>query len=119
MTRINKSFSVLLVLGLLLVGSLPACKQAAGNAGVDKKEVDGLTTKTFYNESGNVEVTLATDGTRTIVAVPKAAAAISRQNQMGPEEQKCLAKCVKIEDNEKRLNCVLLCPVGRYQVFTF
>jgi hypothetical protein len=119
MTRTNKSFSILLVLGILLVSSLPACKKETGNAGVDKKEVDGLTTKTFYNESGNIEVTLATDGTHTIVAVPKAAAAIGRQNQMGPEEQKCLAKCVKIEDSEKRLNCVLLCPVGRYQVFTF
>lgn len=117
MIKINKSFLVALVLGLVLVSSLPACNKAADNAGVDKKEVDGLTTKTFFNDSGNVEVTLATNGTNTIVAVPKSA--ISRQNQLGTEEAKCLAKCVGIGDLEKRLNCILACPVGKYHVFTF
>jgi len=112
-----KSFTVLLVLGLLFAGSLSGCKKDTNEVGVDKREADGLKTRTFYNESGNVEVTLATDGTRTIVAIPKTA--ISRQNQLGPEETKCLAKCVGITDLEKRLNCILLCPVGKYQVFTF
>lgn len=115
MTKMNKPFSVLLVLTFLLAGSLLGCKKTEG--GVDKREIEGLKTKTFFNESDNVEVTLATDGTRTIVAIPKTA--ISRQNQLGPEETKCLAKCIKIEDLEQRLNCVLLCPVGKYQVFTF
>ena len=117
MTRMNKPFSVLLVLSFLLTGSLLGCKKTANEGGVDKREIEGLKTKTFFNESGNVEVTLATDGTRTIVAIPKEA--ISRQNQLAPDETKCLAKCVKIEDLEQRLNCILLCPVGRYQVFTF
>jgi len=117
MTKIYKSFSVLLVLGLLLAGSLVSCNKATNDVGVDKREIEGLKTKTFFNESGNVEVTLATNGTKTIVAIPKSV--ISRQNQLGPEETKCLAKCVGIDDLEKRLNCILLCPVGRYQVFTF
>lgn len=117
MTKMNKPFLVLLVLGFLVTGSLLGCKKTAYEGGVDKREIDGLKTKTFFNESDNVEVTLATDGTRTIVAIPKTA--IGRQNQLGPEETKCLAKCVGIEDLEKRLNCILLCPVGKYQVFTF
>jgi len=117
MMKINKSFSVLLVLGLLLAGFLPGCNRPANEVGVEKREVDGLTTKTFFNESGNVEVMLATSGNKTIVAIPKSA--ISRQNQLGPEETKCLAKCAKIDDLQGRLNCILLCPVGKYQVFTF
>ena len=109
--------AILLICGLLVAGPLLGCNKATDDVGVDKRDIEGLKTKTFFNESGNVEVSLATDGTGTIVAIPKTA--ISRQNQLGPEETKCLAKCVGIEDLEKRLNCILLCPVGRYQVFTF
>lgn len=117
MTKRNKLFAILLVSGLLLAGFLPGCNKTTNQVGVDKSEVDGLTTKTFFDESGNVEVTLATNGNKTIVAIPKTA--IKRQNQLGPEEAKCLAKCTTIDDTEKRLNCILACPVGKYQMFTF
>ena len=117
MTKINKPFSILLVCGLLVASSLLGCNKASNGVGVDQREIEGLKTRTFFNESGNVEVILATDGSRTIVAIPKTA--ISRQNQLAPDETKCLAKCVKIEDLEQRLNCILLCPVGKYQVFTY
>ena len=117
MTKINKPFPILLIFGLLVAGSFLGCNKPGNSVGVDQKEVDGLKTKTFFNESGNVEVILATDGVRTIVAIPKTA--ISRQNQLGTEETKCLANCAKIENLEQRLNCILLCPVGKYQVFTY
>lgn len=115
MTTRIKPCSPLLALALLLAVSSAGCQDTGG---VDKSEVEGLTTRTFIDENGNVGVTVATDGTRTIVAVPKAA--VGRRNQMGNDETKCLAKCVKIDDLEKRLNCILACPTtSNYQVFTY
>lgn len=118
MTKMIKTSSILLVLGLLLAGSLLGCKNAGNKVGVDEKEIQGFKTKTFFNESGNVEVTIATDGKTTIVAVPKTT--ISRQNQLGGGDLSCLGKCRNIDDLEKRLNCILLCPAAKnWQVFTY
>ncbi|MDZ4342293.1 MAG: hypothetical protein U1E51_07625 [Candidatus Binatia bacterium] len=96
-----------------------ASDRATGNkVGVDEKEIQGFKTKTFFDNSENVEVTIASDGKSTIVAVPKTA--ISRRNQMGDDEYKCLKACKDIADLERRLNCILLCPVTKqYQVFIF
>jgi hypothetical protein len=96
-----------------------ASDRAAGNkVGVDEKEIQGFKTKTFFDNSENVEVTIASDGKSTIVAVPKTA--ISRRNQMGDDEYKCLKACKDIADLERRLNCISLCPVTKqYQVFIF
>ena len=48
MTKMNKPFSVLLVLLFLLGGSLLGCKKTANEGGVEKREVEGLKTKTFF-----------------------------------------------------------------------
>lgn len=87
-------------------------------AGVDRKEIQGFKTKTFFNERENIEVIIASDGKSTIVAVPKIA--ISRRRQMGDDEFTCLTKCLGIADLEQRLNCILSCPITKeYQVFMF
>lgn len=113
-----KTDSIMLGLFLLLASCLPGCQVASNKVGVDEKEIQGFKTKTFFNESGNIEVTIATDGKSTIVAVPRAA--VARQNQMGDEEYTCLKKCKDIADVEKRLNCISLCPITKsYQVFLF
>jgi hypothetical protein len=97
---------------------LLGCQDAGNKAGVDEKEIQGFKTKTFLNNSGNIEVTIATDGKSTIVAVPKVS--ISRRNQMGDDEYTCLKACKDIADLESRLNCILRCPVTKqYQVFIF
>lgn len=116
MTRLRAS--MLLMTGLLFAGSLLGCQKTVSNVGIDEKEVQGLKSKTFFNDEGNVEVQIATDGNTTIVAVP--AAAINRQNQLGDDAISCLKKCKDIEDLEKRLNCILLCPSGKsWQVAIF
>jgi hypothetical protein len=118
MKRIIKTSSILLVLGLLLAVCLPGCQNASNKAGVDEKEIQGFKSKTFFNESGNVEVQIATDGKATIVAIPRTT--ISRQNQLGGDTISCLAKCKNIDDLEKRLNCILLCPAAKsWQVAIF
>ena len=82
----------------------------------EERDVQGLKTTTFFNDSGNVEVVIATGGGSTIVAIPRAA--IGRQSQMGDEEYKCLKACKDIDDLEKRLNCITKCPVTKsYRVF--
>ena len=114
---INKSL-ILLASGLLLAGCLVGCQNGRNKIGVDEKETQGFKVRTFFNDSGNMEVTIASDGKSTIVAVPKAT--ISRRNQIGDDELSCLAKCAKIDDLESRLNCILLCPVTKlWQVSIF
>jgi hypothetical protein len=115
----NTKISILPALGLLLAGCLFVGCQSAGNqVGVDEKEIQGFKTKTFYTSGDTVEVSIATDGKSTIVAIPRAAT--SRRNQMGDDEYKCLKACKDIADLEKRLNCILLCPVSKsYQVFIY
>jgi hypothetical protein len=118
---IRKSSKVLAI-GILLAGCLLSCHNAGNNAGnkvsVDEQEVQGFKTKTFINDSGNVEVTIATDGKTTIVAIPKTT--ISRQKQLGGDDLSCLGKCRAIDDLEKRLNCILLCPASTsWHVFTY
>jgi hypothetical protein len=109
---------MVLALGVLWSACLFGCKNNANQVGVDEKELQGLKSKTYFNDSGNVEVQIATDGKTTIVAVPKAA--INRQNQLGDDAVSCLKKCKDIADLEKRLNCILLCPAANsWQVAIF
>lgn len=83
---------------------------------IEEREIRGLKTKTFFDQHGNVEAVIASGSGSTIVAIPLVA--ISRDNQMGDDEYKCLKKCKDIEDIEKRTNCILLCPVSKnYRVF--
>ena len=110
-----RTSSILLALGLFL--SIFGCERPNHKAGVDEKEIQGFVTKTFFDNSGNVEVTIASDGSSTIVAVPKTT--ISRRNAMGDDEYNCLKACKDIADLEARLNCILLCPVSNYRVFVF
>jgi hypothetical protein len=86
--------------------------------GVDEREILGFKTKTYFSESEHIEVTIASDGKTTIVAVPKTA--ISRRNQMGDDEYKCLKGCKDIADVQERLNCILRCPVTKeYHISIF
>jgi hypothetical protein len=88
----------------------------ARTAGIDHKEIHGLTFKTLYDDNQNIEVVIATGGGPIIVAVPLAA--IHRDNSLGTDEADCLKKCTGIDDLEKRLNCILKCPVSKnYRVF--
>jgi hypothetical protein len=113
-----KNTSISVAIGLLLACFFLGCQNAGNKAGVDEKEIQGFKTKTFFNNSENVEVTVATDGKSTIVAVPKSS--INRRNQMGDDEYTCLKACKDIADLESRLNCILRCPVTKqYQVFIF
>ncbi len=113
-----KKHSKSVAIGLLPASFLLGCQNDGSKVGVDEKEIQGFKAKTYFNGSDNVEVTIASDGKSTIVAVPKTA--ISRQKQMGDDDYKCLKACKDIADLEKRLNCILLCPVTKqYQVFIF
>ena len=113
-----KKNSISIAIGILFASCLLGCQNAGNKVGVDEKEIQGFKTKTFFNSSENIEVTVASDGKSTIVAVPKTA--ISRRNQMGDDEYTCLKACKDITDTEKRLNCILLCPVTKqYQIFIF
>jgi hypothetical protein len=120
-TRSNKMIKkkiFLIGMGVLFLGCYFGCQSSGRSVGVDEKEVQGFKTKTFFDNSENIEVITASDGKSTIVAVPKAA--INRRNQMSDEEYQCLKACKDIADLEKRLNCILLCPVSKkYQVFIF
>jgi len=112
--KMMKKNSVSVAIGLLLASCLLSCNRI----GIDEKEIQGFKTKTFFNDSENVEVTIASDGKSTIVAVPKTA--VSRRNEMGDDEYKCLKACKDIEDLERRLNCILACPITKqYQIFIF
>ena len=110
--------AISIVIGFLLANYLFRRKNTGNKVGVDEKEIQGFKTKTFFDSSENVEVTIASDGKSTIVAVPKTA--ISRRNQMGDDEYKCLKACKDIDDLERRLNCILLCPVTKqYEISMF
>lgn len=88
----------------------------AKTAVIEERDICGLKTKTFLDQHGNVEAVIACDRGSTIVAIP--VTAISRDNQMGTDEYDCLKKCKNIDDIEKRLNCILLCPVSKdYRLF--
>jgi hypothetical protein len=77
---------------------------------VDDRAGTSLQTKTYLDEEEKVDLIIVSDGPSTIVAVPKAAA--GRQAGIGASDVDCLAKCIKIEDLEARLNCILLCPAA-------
>lgn len=108
------------VAAILFAGGLLGCQSKTETAGFDEKKIQGFDVKTFFNRNQNIEVTVASDGKSTIVAVPRTANTIARMNNMGDDEFNCLKKCKDIADLEKRLNCILLCPVTKqYQVFIF
>jgi hypothetical protein len=66
----------------------------------------------------NIEVTIASDGKTTIVAIPKRA--VSRRNQLSDDAYNCLKKCREIQDDQKRVQCIVLCPPNNdYQVFMY
>jgi hypothetical protein len=67
-------------------------------------------TKSYLDEHENVDLVMVSHGAATIVAIPKAGAA--RTGHLGAGDLDCLAKCVKIEDLEARLNCILACPAS-------
>jgi hypothetical protein len=116
-SMIKKSL-ILATICILSVVCLLSCDKNDGKVRVDEKEIQGFKTKTFFNSNDNIEVTLASDGNSTIVAIP--IAAIGRQNQMGDDEYTCLKACKDIADLEKRLNCILKCPTSKnYKVFIF
>jgi hypothetical protein len=106
-----------ILLSVLLAAGLVGCGKDSESVGVDEKEIEGYKTKTFLDKSENIQVTIASDNNSTIVAIPKER--ISRRNQMGDGEYNCLKACKDIADLEQRLNCILLCPVSKYQVFIF
>jgi hypothetical protein len=115
--KMTKRNSIAVATAILLGSCLFGCEKPGTRVGLDEKEIQGFKTKTFFNGE-NVEVTIASDGTSTIVAVPKMA--IARRQQMGDEEYNCLKGCKGIDDLEKRLNCILACPLTKnYQVFIF
>ena len=78
---------------------------------VDDRAGKSLQTKTYLDEDENVDLIVVSDVAATIVAVPKAA--VGRQAGLGASDLDCLAKCIKIDDLEKRLNCILLCPAAK------
>ena len=108
----KRALSLAVTMVILVVCSV-GCRNANRGAAIDERQIAGLTVKTFVNEQQNIEVIVVTGGQSPIVAVP--IAPIARQNGLGPEETKCLAKCTD-PDLEKRLNCILACPVGKYRV---
>src|SRR4051794_4349316 len=77
---------------------------------VDHHPGTSLQAKTYLDEKENVDLVVVSDGHTRIVAVPKAAT--GHRARMGAGDLDCLAKCVKIEDLEARLNCILLCPAS-------
>ena len=111
-----KTSSILVGLGLFLAAFLFGCEKS-DSVGVDQKEVQGFTARTYYDKNQNIDVIIAKSGNSTIVAVPKET--ISRRDQMGDDEYSCLKACKDIEDLEKRLNCILACPASKYQVYIF
>lgn len=114
----KKKKLIILTIGILFISCLLGCPTAGSKGGVDEAEIQGFKTKTFYDSNENIEIMKATDGNTTIVAVPLTS--ISRIKKMSDEEYKCLAACVPIKDLEKRLNCILLCPVTKqYRVFIY
>jgi len=68
-----------------------------------------LQTKHYLDEDDNVDLVVISDGPAMIVAVPKATGSRIR---IDAGDLDCLAKCNKIDDLEKRLNCILLCPAN-------
>jgi hypothetical protein len=83
---------------------------------VDHHEGTSLQTKTYLDEHESVDLIVVGEGHARIVAVPKAAT--ERQVRLGAGDLDCLAKCVKIEDLEARLNCILSCPAStRFDIY--
>jgi hypothetical protein len=82
---------------------------------VEERTLDGVLTKTFVDEYGNVEVILATDEAGTTVLIPRTASA--RQARMSDDLFGCLRKCRAIVDDAARIQCIVNCPASRsYQV---
>jgi hypothetical protein len=83
---------------------------------VDDRAGTSLQTKSYLDEDENVDLIIVSDGASTIVALPKEAA--GRQAGLGIDDLDCLAKCIKIDDLEARLNCILACPASTgFEIF--
>jgi hypothetical protein len=108
---INRNIRALLC--AVVVCCISGC-QAPRKTAIDEREVQGFRVKTFVNDQQNIEVTVASDGTSTIVAIPRTSIALRRQ--MGDAEYKCLKACKDIADTQKRVDCIVLCPVTKYHV---
>ena len=79
---------------------------------------EGSAVRTYHGADGSIDAIVAKDGDTTIVAVPRMAT--PRVVGLGGDELSCLKKCREISDLEKRLNCILACPVStRFAVTMF
>jgi hypothetical protein len=100
----------------LTVRDLRRCRHVTKthSVSVDEHAGTSLQAKSYRDEDENVDLIIVSDGASTIVAVPKAAA---RQG-LGAGDLDCLAKCIKIDDLEARLNCILACPASTgFEIF--
>ena len=107
----------MVLLAAVLCGFIVDCRSGDNHVGVVTSEIQGFHVKTYVNDLRNIEVTIASDDQSTIVAVPKTA--IGLQNQMGDAEYQCLKACRAIEDDDKRVQCIVLCPVTKFHVAIF
>lgn len=90
--------------------------EATQQVSVEERTVEGVSTRTFVDEYGNVELILATDDGATTVLIPKTASA--RQARMSDDLYGCLRKCRAIADDAARIQCIVNCPASlSYQVF--
>lgn len=88
-----------------------ACAAACRSDTTAHSTSQGYAVRTYHDTAGNIDAIVARDGDSTIVAVPRMA--IGRGNGITDDEVSCLKKCRDIEDLEKRLNCILACPVSK------
>lgn len=97
----------------LALVAMTACTQP-----VVRSNHEGYAVRTYHAADGSIDAIVAKDGDTTIVAVPRMAT--PRGVGLGGDELSCLKKCRDISDLEKRLNCILACPVStRFEVVMF
>jgi hypothetical protein len=102
-----------MALPCLVLVAATACTQP-----VVRSNHEGYAVRTYHGADGSIDAIVAKDGDTTIVAVPRMAT--PRGVGLGGDELSCLKKCRDIEDLEKRLNCILACPVSaRFEVVMF
>jgi hypothetical protein len=83
---------------------------------VEERSAEGLNTRTFADEHGNVDLIVINHGPVKMILVPKTD--LARQNGVSDDDLDCLRKCRQIEDDEKRIQCIVLCPANSaFEVF--